>query len=64
MNNWAIFNHMASCDCRVSTTDFSVLYSAKDEYELSIVDVLLIADNKPELDRNLSNNSASLFLKL
>ena len=63
-SNSAIFNHIIECNCQVNLTDFSILYSANSEYDLNIAEALLIADRKPELNRNLANNGTSLFLKL
>ena len=60
----AIFNHVIDCDCSASKENFEIIYKAKNTYELNIAEALLISNYKPDLNRNLANNGASLFLKL
>ena len=60
----AIFDHIASCNCKVSYDNFRILFHAKETYSLSIAEALMIKDRRPILNRTLANNGASLYLKL
>ena len=61
LSNSAVFKHMT---CQVNLDDFTILYTAENEYQLNIAESLLIAEQKPVLNRNMLNHGAALFLKL
>ena len=60
----AVFNHIATCNCKVSSDNFNVIYKCNDNFSLGIAEALLINQHKPILNRTLANNGASIFLKL
>ena len=60
----AIFDHIASCNCKVSHENFRIIFRAKETYSLSIAEALLIKDRRPILNRTLANNGACIYLKL
>ena len=64
LSNSAVFKHMTSCTCQVNLDDFTILYTAENEYQLNIAEALLITEQKPVLNRNMLNHGAALFLKL
>ena len=63
-NPSAIFNHIATCNCAVSFDNFKILYSCSNDYDLSICEALHIRDFKPTLNRSLTGQGQSLYLKL
>ena len=56
----AIFDHVSKENHNASVSDFSVLHSASSDRDLLILESLLIAKDRP----NLNNNIGSLPLKL
>lgn len=58
----AVLHHLGTCNnCHPI---FTVLKRCSDEYELSIMEALLIREQKPCLNSTLSGQGSSIFLKL
>ena len=57
----AIKDHMLLCDHVVSLKDFKILASSNSEFHLKIKESLLIARDKPELNRNAKSLPLYLF---
>ena len=57
----AIKNHTLFCDHAVSPEDFKILASSNSEFHLKIKKSLLIARDKPELNRNEKSSPLYLF---
>ena len=57
----AIKVHMLLCDQVVSLEDFKILASSNSEFHLNIKESLLIAQDKPELNRNEKSLPLYLF---
>ena len=57
----AIKDHILLCDHVVSLKDFKVLASSNSEFHLTIKKSLLIARDKPELNRNEKSLPLYLF---
>ena len=60
----AVVDHRLTCSCAGKIEDFHVIKSCRNEFELSIVEALLIKKYNPSLNQTISNNGRSIFLKL
>ena len=62
--NSPICNHILSCTCTHSIDNFSILKSARSDYQLSILEALYIREYRPPLNNMLANGGSSFYLRL
>ena len=62
--NSPVFNHILNCSCSHNHNNFKVLKTARNDYELSVLEALFIKNQKPPLNNTITNNGSSFFLSL
>ena len=60
-NGSAVYDHSLSCQVKPNLRDFSVMCSGQSEFCLKVKESLLIAQDKPVLNKNVSSLSLLLF---
>ena len=60
----AIRDHRLECDCVCTEKNFVVLKQCSNNFELSILESLLIKQHRPTLNQTMTNNGKSIFLQL
>ena len=59
----AVKTHCERCPC-FAFSNFKILRTCRTDYEASIVEAILIRNNRPSLNNTLTNSGQTVFLKL
>ena len=62
--NSPVLNHMLDCSCAHNLKNFNILRTAKNEYDLSVLEALYIGRYRPSLNSHLANSGSSFYLTL
>ncbi len=65
-NNSAIKEHINNCEeCQNNLSDcFQIKYGGRSDFEIQVVEAILISQTNPKLNRTLGNKGASYFLNV
>ena len=61
INNTSVLNHIKNCKCDASPIDFSIIGTAKNDFQLRIKESLLIQKDNPILNKTVSSMPLMLF---
>lgn len=60
-NNTAVLNHIHACKCAVTNNDFTIIGSARNDYQLRIKESIIIQKDNPILNKNVKSIPLALF---